>query len=252
MRNAVACSTTAVAATVGCASLASFGWFLWFGPARLVVLPFSDSGRLAWDAFLSIVFFVQHSAMARGRVRSALKALVPEEAYATVYAIASGVSLLAVVLLWQPTPAIWVTVHWPVSLVPRLVSALAVAGLAWSASALGWLEALGLEPIRRRSRGGSPRPPELSLRGPYRHVRHPQYSMVLVLVWSTPQLGADRLLFNLLWSAWIVLGTFMEERDLVGLFGDAYREYQRAVPMLVPGIVPARASARRSSERPDG
>jgi protein-S-isoprenylcysteine O-methyltransferase Ste14 len=39
---------------------------------------------------------------------------------------------------------------------------------------------------------------------------------------------------SILWSAWIVLGTVLEERDLVADVGDAYREYQRRVPMLVP------------------
>jgi protein-S-isoprenylcysteine O-methyltransferase Ste14 len=44
----------------------------------------------------------------------------------------------------------------------------------------------------------------------------------------------DRLLFNILWSAWIYIGTVLEERDLVEQFGDAYREYQKKVSMLFP------------------
>ena len=38
----------------------------------------------------------------------------------------------------------------------------------------------------------------------------------------------------MLWTAWIVIGSYFEEIDLVVQFGDAYREYQRNVPMLVP------------------
>jgi protein-S-isoprenylcysteine O-methyltransferase Ste14 len=44
----------------------------------------------------------------------------------------------------------------------------------------------------------------------------------------------DRLLFNLLWTIWIVIGSYFEEKDLIAEFGDAYREYQKRVPMLVP------------------
>ena len=44
----------------------------------------------------------------------------------------------------------------------------------------------------------------------------------------------DRLLFNVLWSAWVFVGTMLEERDLVRTFGEPYREYQRRVPMLLP------------------
>lgn len=57
---------------------------------------------------------------------------------------------------------------------------------------------------------------------------------MLVLIWSTPNLTADRLLFNLLWSIWIVFGARLEEKDLVAEFGESYRYYQETVPMLLP------------------
>jgi len=49
-----------------------------------------------------------------------------------------------------------------------------------------------------------------------------------------PDLSLDRLLFNVLWSVWIVLGAYFEERDLVADFGEEYRQYQKSVPMLMP------------------
>ena len=58
------------------------------------------------------------------------------------------------------------------------------------------------------------------------------------MIWCYPDLTADRLLFNVLWSAWIVAGTLMEERDLAVTLGDRYREYQSRVPMLIPWRVP--------------
>ncbi len=57
---------------------------------------------------------------------------------------------------------------------------------------------------------------------------------MLVLIWSTPRFTTDQLLFNVLWTAWIVVGAGLEERDLVADFGQTYREYQRSVPMLIP------------------
>ncbi len=44
----------------------------------------------------------------------------------------------------------------------------------------------------------------------------------------------DRLLFNILWTVWIVVATLLEERDLVDDFGEGYLDYQRKVPMLFP------------------
>ena len=49
---------------------------------------------------------------------------------------------------------------------------------------------------------------------------------------------ADRILFNVIWTAWVCVGTVLEERDLVEVFGDSYREYQRRVPMLLPYRAP--------------
>jgi protein-S-isoprenylcysteine O-methyltransferase Ste14 len=71
-------------------------------------------------------------------------------------------------------------------------------------------------------------------RGPYRYVRHPLYLFMLLLIWATPRLSTDRLLFNVLWTAWIIVGTKLEERDLLVDFEDTYQRYQRCVPMLLP------------------
>jgi hypothetical protein len=46
----------------------------------------------------------------------------------------------------------------------------------------------------------------------------------------------DRMLFNLLWTVWIVIGSYFEEIDLIAEFGEAYREYQKGVPMLIPSL----------------
>jgi len=68
-------------------------------------------------------------------------------------------------------------------------------------------------------------------------VRHPLYLVSLIIIWFGPIFTADRLLHNLLWSLWIVIGATLEEKDLVDCFGDAYRDYQQTVPMLIPKSV---------------
>ncbi len=51
---------------------------------------------------------------------------------------------------------------------------------------------------------------------------------------ANPDLTLDRLLLNLLFTVFVIVGTLFEERDLVATFGEAYRSYQRKVPMLIP------------------
>jgi protein-S-isoprenylcysteine O-methyltransferase Ste14 len=54
------------------------------------------------------------------------------------------------------------------------------------------------------------------------------------LIMACPDLTVDRLLFNVFFTVWMVIGAILEERDLVVTFGEAYRKYQRKVPMLIP------------------
>ena len=70
--------------------------------------------------------------------------------------------------------------------------------------------------------------------GPYNFVRHPFYFFILIMIWTHPIISADRLLFIFLWTIWIIIGTFLEERDLVNQIGNDYREYKKKVPMLIP------------------
>ena len=65
-------------------------------------------------------------------------------------------------------------------------------------------------------------------------VRHPFYFLGIVALWASPTLSLDRLLLNVLFTAWIVFGATLEERDLLAQFGEDYKLYQRAVPMFVP------------------
>lgn len=219
---------------LGGGSLLLFALFLFVGPLSLVDLGLGGGAALALDAALSLAFFVQHSTMTRSGFRGCLSRRVREEFHAAVYSAASGVVLLTVLILWQgPTRTLFVApppVRWGL----QALFVLSLLGFAWAARALGPFDALGLRAIRLHIRGEQPPETRFAVRGPYRWVRHPLYFFALVLFWAHPVLTADRLLFNVMWTVWVFVGTVLEERDLVEVFGEPYREYQRSVPMLLP------------------
>jgi len=214
--------------SIGLLALAPAGTLCPFEP------PWPVAPVLCWDAFLLLLFFLQHSGMVRRSTRTRLARFIPPWAYPAVYATASGIVLAAAVVFWQPTGLhLYVLEGLPLRIVQG-VSLFAVVFFFWGALALKGFDPFGLSPIRAHLRGWEEPRPAFVAAGPYRWVRHPLYFSVLLLIWFCPDLTADRLLANILWSAWIWMATRWEERDLTGDFGDAYREYQKRVPMLIP------------------
>jgi len=77
----------------------------------------------------------------------------------------------------------------------------------------------------------------LVVKGPYRYVRHPLYSCVLLLLlgwWLL--LDYSFLLFStillLLWFNFVVAP--FEERELRAIFGEDYERYAKEVPKIIP------------------
>jgi hypothetical protein len=204
------------------------------GSSGFTHFGWSELDILLWDTLLSLMFFVQHSGMVRRSFRLRLGSVVSPRYHGAIYTIASGIALTIVAIFWQRSQTSLLVLQG----IPRLIatgcSLLAVFTFALSAYSLRSFDPLGIGPIRAHVREIEYRPGPFVVRGPYRWVRHPLYSCILVLFWANPDVTADRLLFNLLWTGWICFGTFLEERDLTREFGDTYLQYQKAVPMLVP------------------
>ena len=124
------------------------------------------------------------------------------------------------------------------------------AGLATQAAGLALL-ALGLAlfvaSLRRFATEGRGTlapwdpPRELVVRGPYRYVRNPMISGVLLALVGEALVLRSR--SHLLWACTFfainaVYIPLLEEPDLAHRFGESYREYCRHVPRLLPRLTP--------------
>ena len=73
--------------------------------------------------------------------------------------------------------------------------------------------------------------------GPFRFVRHPTYFSMILELMSFPLFCGAWFMLILIPVAYIpalMLRLRLEEPAMVNKFGDAYRDYQRRVPMLIP------------------
>ena len=232
--------TFITAVVVGYASYAAFMVFLYAGSLHWIRLDLSEVGKGMLNATLCLLFFIQHSGMIRRSFRRWLANFIPTQYQGAIYTLASGACVLLVVALWQGSDTILLEANGMLRGLLRGLFVLSLLGMVWGLLALRSVDIFGLSPIMKHSKAKSMDVKRLTIRGPYRWVRHPLYLFMIILFWSAPLLTLDRLLFNALWTIWVVAATVLEERDLTVDFGAAYRDYQSKVPMLVPkGFRPA-------------
>lgn len=227
-----------LAAAIGISALIAFTIFLFTGPWKTLTLYEDTRHVLVFDLCLSMLFFVQHSGMIRQSFQTWFSRFFPAYYHGATFSIASGICLYCVTFLWQESAQTIATASDTLRLGMRVLFLAALGGIIWSYVILRSFDSFGLREIRCHLQD-KPQPVTSFIeRGPYRWVRHPQYFFILVMIWAYPDLTSDRLIFNVLWSTWIVVGTILEERDLAVTFGHQYKEYQLRVPMLIPYRLP--------------
>jgi protein-S-isoprenylcysteine O-methyltransferase Ste14 len=235
------------------AFLASFAYAVAFLGGFVAGLE--DAGALspALAANLGLVaaFGVQHSVMARRSVKARLARLLPATIERSTYVLVSSLLLFAICRAWRPIPGtIW---HVDPPLARRAVEAAFWAGwpiVVVSTFLIDHWDFVGLRQVWRNLRGGSAAPPQFQVRALYRIVRHPLASGLLLGLWAAPTMTVSHAVFAGGMSAYIVIGTRLEERDLVAAFGERYAEYAREVPRFFPRLWPrARPTATPAPPR---
>jgi protein-S-isoprenylcysteine O-methyltransferase Ste14 len=182
-----------------------------------------------------VVWAVVHSLLASVPVKDWTRRVLGEGvdrwyrlAY-VVFASVSGLPLLLMVAVLPDralyaVPSPW---RWPM----RGGQALALGAAVWAVLETGPTYFLGLSQLLAR---GSSQANTLQVRGFYCWVRHPLYLFSIVILWLSPDMTVNLLVFYGLITLYFAIGSLHEERRLLAEFGHAYRDYQRQVPWLIP------------------
>ncbi len=85
----------------------------------------------------------------------------------------------------------------------------------------------------------NPDPQTLKTGGMNRYVRHPLYfSLILLLIgYILYSRTLSTVLISSITFIYFWIGAYLEERKLVGEYGQAYRDYRRKVKMLIPFLL---------------
>lgn len=190
---------------------------------------------LAVDLLLVALFGLQHSVMARPGFKRWLGRRLPAPLERSTFVLASGLVLALLYWLWRPIPAILWEVGSP-----------AARTAIWTVYALGWAVAIlstfalshpwlfGLSQVAAWRRGEETAPLDLRTPGLYRLVRHPMTAALILVFWATPRMTVGHLVLAVGMTVYCLIGTWLEERDLLRSLGERYRAYRRRVPGLLP------------------
>lgn len=190
---------------------------------------------LGINLVLVIVFALQHSLMARPSFKKNLTTIIPEASERSTYVLFSGLALGLMCLYWQPIGGfLWQTED---QTLQRLLTVGYLFGWLFSLFStfiINHFELFGLQQIYLNLIGATPPPVTFKEKLLYRFVRHPIQLGVLIGIWVTPAMSYSHLMLSITLSIYIFVALRYEERDLVAVWGDTYREYQRRVGMLFP------------------
>ncbi len=200
--------------------------------------------HLLWTAVFSTLWCVGHSALITHAVRDRVRALFPRYHIfdRIVYVLFSTASLI-LLFVWLRTlpqqmlwdwPGWWSWVRW--------------LGLA-EAMFLFWLGSrsyngrtfLGLTQMHDFAAGRTPEQPVFTATGILGVIRHPWYTGTLIFLGFCLPLTDVNLIWRLVFMAYVLVGTELEERKLLRDLGENYAAYRREVPRFFPALWRRRA-----------
>jgi methanethiol S-methyltransferase len=196
------------------------------------------------DVALLLLFGLQHSIMARAGFKRIWTKVVPPAIERSTYVLLSNLALVLLIWQWRSIPL----VVWDVPSGAGKYLLLALFAAGWLLVPIASLmishsDLFGLRQVWLYFRGKEYTSLPFHTPMLYSYVRHPLYVGWFMVFWVTPMMSVGHLLFAGTLTAYILLASKIEERDLTNHFGRLYEDYRRRVPAFLPRI------GRRKSNR---
>jgi protein-S-isoprenylcysteine O-methyltransferase Ste14 len=121
-------------------------------------------------------------------------------------------------------------------LIPQLA---ALIGMIWCFKYINFKEFLGLNQLDLFLKKQYPESAldenyTLRIEGPYKYSRHPIYFFSIIFLLFRAEMNLFYLTMFICFTVYFYVGSFYEEKKMVRLFGEDYRNYQKNVPRIFP------------------
>lgn len=204
-----------------------------FGPVQTT----STFDALAVNVSLVLLFGLQHSIMARPHFKAMMRNWMPQATERATFLLFTGIALISAIAFWQPLPG----VVWQVEQSGLKIVMWGLFGLGWSYLLLATFvtnhfELMGLRQIYLYFRKQPYHSIKFTKKFMYSYSRHPMMLGLLVGMWCVPVMSVSQFIMASLFTLYVFIGLFFEERDLSKEFGDAYNKYKNEVASLIPKI----------------
>lgn len=185
---------------------------------------------------LVLLFGLQHSVMARKPFKQWLAKILPQPVERSTYVLASGIFLSLLVWQWEPIGG----TLWNVpagSILFYFIYALFFTGWAILFIAtflINHFDLFGLRQTYFELVKKPYVPLDFKVRWFYKYVRHPIYFGGIVGIWAATSMSVTHLCLAVLLTCYFIIGSTLEEKDLIRDFGSKYTSYQKTTGKLIP------------------
>lgn len=194
---------------------------------------------LVYICISAIVWGVLHSITASSWFKHYIKILVGPVAfyrfYRFSYNLFSAASIFPILLMLISFPGkILFTIPMPWVYLTTIIQGVSFFVLFAGVMQTGAFEFAGLSQLSDLYHDEPAK--ELVVNGLYAYVRHPLYSAGLVILWFKSEMTLNTLVLWMIFTLYIFIGAYFEEKKLVREYGSGYINYAKKVPMFIPFI----------------